>query len=300
MLPGIFSSSENKNGTSTGAFDSPYSLSEEVQFYHSTNQQRSSDKAYIVQPNINHRLSSFPSEFPSCKNHLNKRYSDEDSYESKSNSDAEFHTLPGISRIKKSRKDLTSDFFGHFQTQEPSHEEPNNFKQISSTSRKGSAHRIKRVVVCGKYGEICSELSITEVPKPAKIVSLSEVLRTSKRCSMVPPIETPRLTTKKKWRLGFGKSWGHSSTKSGLKAKKDNKPVDTIVCNETSSNVSMEGFESGSKENVYKQKKDTNEWQSDIAHRADSPLKVKSRKIRKQRSINEITAKGKFKLSHFF
>jgi len=29
-------------------------------------------------------------------------------------------------------------------------------------------------------------------------------------------------------------------------------------------------------------------------------LKVKSRKIRKQRSINEITAKGKFKLSHFF
>lgn len=97
--------------------------------------------------------------------------------------------------------------------------------------------------------------------------------------------------------MGFGKSLGHSCTKSGLKAKKDDKPVDTIVCNET---ISMEGFESGSKQNVYKQKKDTNEWQSDIVHRAYSPLKVKSRKIQKLRSINEITAKGKFELSHFF
>ncbi|XP_013465810.2 uncharacterized protein [Medicago truncatula] len=289
LLPGISSSSDNQNGTSAGAFDPPSSLSEEMQFYHSTSQQRSANKAYIVQPNTNHKLSSFPSEFPSCKNHLNKRYNDEDSYESESISDVEFHTLPGISRMKKSRKDLASDFFGQFQTQETSHEEPNNAKQISSSSRKGSAHRIKRVVVCGKYGEICSELSITEVPKPAKIVSLSEVLRTSKRCSMVPPIETPRLTTKKKWRrLGFGKSLGHSCTKSGLKAKKDDKPVDTIVCNET---ISMEGFESGNKQNVYKQKKDTNEWQSDIVHRAYSPLKVKSRKIQKLRSINEITAK---------
>ncbi|XP_073223764.1 uncharacterized protein [Cicer arietinum] len=284
---------DNQKGESTGAFDSPSSLCEEMQLYFSSSQQRSSDKASIVQPNTNHNLrpSSFSSKFLSCKNHLNKHRCNEDSYESESNSDAEFHLVHGVSRMKKLRRDFTSDCFGHFQTQEPSYEEPKSAMQMSSSSIKGNAHRIKRPVVCGKYGEISSELSITEVPEPAKLVFLSKVLKTSERC-MVPTIETPKLTTKKKWRrLDFGTCLDYSCFKSGLKAKKDNESKDTVMHDETNSDVSMEGFERVSKKNViYKGKRDTKERHGDIVSRADAPWKVKSRKIRKERSINEITA----------
>ncbi|RHN76962.1 hypothetical protein MtrunA17_Chr1g0149601 [Medicago truncatula] len=116
-----------------------------MQLCFSSSQQRSSIKASMVQPNTNHRPSSFSYKFLSCKNHLNKHYNNEDSYKSESYSDAVFH--------KKIRKDLTSDCFGHFQMQKPSYEEPNNAKPMSSSSRKESAHRIKRPVVCGKYGK---------------------------------------------------------------------------------------------------------------------------------------------------
>ncbi|XP_045822570.1 uncharacterized protein LOC123915468 isoform X5 [Trifolium pratense] len=293
LLPGISCSLNNQIGESPGSFDPPSSLSEEMQLYFSSSQQRSYNKVSIVQPITSHRPSSFSSKFLSCNNNnLNKHHRDEDCCESESNSHTEFHTLPGISRIKKSRKVFTSDCFGHFQMQVPHYDEPKNATQMLSSSRKGSAHRIKRPVVCGKYGEISSELSITEVPKPAKIVSLSKVLRTSKRC-MIPTTETPSLTAKKKQRtLGFETSWGHSCAKSGLKAKKDNESEYTIICDETNSDVSMEDFERGCKQTVvYKGKRDAKERQGDILSRADSPLKVKSREIRKQRSINEIITK---------
>ncbi|GAU15067.1 hypothetical protein TSUD_08050 [Trifolium subterraneum] len=293
LLPGISCSLDNQIGESPEAFDPPSSLSEEMQLYSSSSQQRSSNNVSIVQPTTSHRPSSFSSKFLSCNNNnLNKHHRDEDSCESESNSHAEFHTLPGISRIKKSRKVFTSDCFGHFQTQVPYYDGPKKFLRMLSSSSKGSAHRIKRPVVCGKYGEISSELSITEVPKPAKIVSLSKLLRTSKRC-MIPTTETPSLTAKKKWRtLGSGTSWGHSCAKSGLKAKKDNESEYTIICDETNSDASMEGFERGRKQTVfYKRKRDTKERQGDILIRADSPLKAKSGEIWKQRSINEIITK---------
>jgi hypothetical protein len=296
LLPGISCSLDNQIGESPGAFDPPSSLSEEMRLYFSSTQQRSSTKVSIVQPITSHGPSSLSSKFCSCNNNNpNKHHRDEDSCESESNSHAEFHTLPGISRIKKSRKVFTSDCFGNFQTKVPYYDEPKNATQVLSSSRKGSAHRIKRPVVCGKYGEISSELSITEVPKPAKIVPLSKVLRNSKRC-MIPTTETPGLTAKRKRRtLGLGTSWGHSCAKSGLKAKKDNESEYTIICDETNSDVSMEGFERAHKQTVvYKGKRDTKEGQGDILSRADSSLKVKSREIQKQRSINEIITEGKF------
>lgn len=82
--------------------------------------------------------------------------------------------------------------------------------------------------------------------------------------------------------------------KSGLKAKKDNESEDTKICNEINSDLSTEGFERGSKQNViYKGRRDTKERRGDIVSRASS-LKLKSTEIRKQRNINEITAKGNF------
>lgn len=288
LLPGISSSLHNDNGESTGVFNCPSSLSEEMQLYFSSSWRRSSDKA------------AFSSKFISRKNHLSKHHSDKDSCESESNSDAEFHTLPGISGIKKLRKDFTSDWFEHFQMQKTSSKEPINATERSSSSRKASAHRITRPVVCGEYGEISGGPLAGEVLKPAKIVSLSKVLKTSKRC-MVPTNGKPRLTTKKKWRrLSFGTSSGHCCVKPGLKATEDNESQSTTISDKTNTNVSMEDLERGSKPHViYKEKRDIKASQGDIVNRADAPLKGKRKDVRKQRSINELTAKGKFKL-HFF
>lgn len=301
LVPGIPSSLNNQNGESAGASDPPSSLSEEMLLYFSSSLQRSSNRDSIVQLSTKQGPSAFSSKFVSCKNHLSKHHNDRDSYESESNSDAEFHTLPGISRLKKLRSDFTSVCSGPFKTQEPSYEEPKNALQRSSSSKKPSPIRIKRPVVCGMYGEISSEPLTGEVPKPVKIFSLSKVLKTSKRC-MVPTIEKPKLTTKKKWRrLSFGTCSGHRCEKRGSKAKEDNEFQDTIICDQTKSDASMEIFEISSKRDViYKWKGDTKISQGDIVNRADIPVKVKSKELRKQRSINEITAKGRFKSSQLF
>ncbi|KAJ1407786.1 Jas TPL-binding domain [Sesbania bispinosa] len=209
-----------------------------------------------------------------------------------SNTDAGFHTLPEVSETKKLRKDLTSECSGHFQMQELSYLELENAKLKSFSSRKANAHRITRPVVCGKYGEISSGQLTREIPKPAKIVSLSKVLKTSKS-GMVLTNGKPRLTSKKKWkRLSFGTSGRHCRQKPGIETKEDNESQNTTVCNETNVDLSMEGVGRGSKPHViYEGKRDIKIRQGDcIVNRADAPLKPKSKEIRKQRSINELTA----------
>ncbi|XP_061376429.1 uncharacterized protein LOC133318449 isoform X2 [Gastrolobium bilobum] len=292
LSSGIPSLLHNKNGESTEVFNSPSNMSKEMQLCFSSSQQRSSIKASFVQPSTKQRHSAFSSKFLSGKNHLSKHRNEKDSYESESNSDAEFHTLPEISGIKKLRKDFTSDCSGHFQMQETDYEEPENAKLRPFSSRMENAHRIIRPVVCGKYGEISSGKLSIEVPKPAKIVSLCKVLKAAKRC-MVPTNGKPRVTSKKKWkRLNFGTSSGHCSGKSG-KTMEDNETVNTIICNETNVDMSMEHLEMGSKPLVICEgKKDTKSKVCDsIVNRANAPLKVKSKEIRKQRSIYELTVK---------
>ncbi|KAK7320672.1 hypothetical protein VNO77_30365 [Canavalia gladiata] len=259
-----------KNDEGTGIPSCSSSLSKEMQMHFLSSLQRSSSNK--------ERCSAFSSKFLSCKNHLNKHDTDKVSYESESNSDTEFHTLPEVSGTKKLRKDFTSDCFELFQMQEPAYEEPENVKLKPFSCRKENANRITRPVVCGKYGEI-SNGQAREVPLKAKIVSLSKVLKNSKRC-MVPKIGKPRLTSKKKWkRLSIGTSSGHCCGNLGLKTKEDNETQNTIICNEINVDVSMEGLERCGKLSViYQGKKYT-------------PLKTKNKEIRKQRSINELTAK---------
>ncbi|TKY58110.1 Bromodomain and PHD finger-containing protein 3 [Spatholobus suberectus] len=281
-----------KNGEGAGILNSSSSLSKEMQMHSLSSLKRSSNKSSFVQSSNKQRHSAFSSKFLCCKNHPSKHQSYKIGFESQSNSDAEFNTLPGVSGTKKLKKDLTSDCFEHFQIQEPAYEEPENAKLRPFSCRKENAHRITKPIVCGKYGEISNGQLARGVQKPAKIVSLSKILKTSKRC-MVHTNGKPRLTSKKKWkRLNIGTSSGHCCGNPGLKIKEDNETQNTVICNETNVDVSMEDLERGGKPPVYKGKKDAKAKRGDsVGNRADAPLKVKAKEIRKQRSINELTAK---------
>ncbi|XP_028208547.1 uncharacterized protein LOC114391790 isoform X1 [Glycine soja] len=283
-----------KNEEGAGICNSSSSLSREMQMHSLSSLKKSSNKSSFVQPSNKQKHTAYSSKFLSCKNRLNKHQSFKVGYESESSSDAEFHTLPGVSGTKKLEKDLSSDCFEQFQMQELAYEEPENDKLRPFSCRKENAHRITRpVVVCGKYGEISNGHLAREVQKPAKIVSLSKVLKSSKRC-MGHTNGKPRLTSKKKWkRLSIETSSGHCCRNPGLKIKEHNETENTIFLNETNVDVSMEDLERGGKPPaVYKGKRDAKAKQGDsVGNRANISLKVKNKEIRKQRSINELTAK---------
>ncbi|XP_020235631.1 uncharacterized protein LOC109815338 isoform X3 [Cajanus cajan] len=276
-----------RNGEGAGISNSSSSLSKEMQTHSLCSPQKSSDKSSFVQPCNKQRHYAFSSKFFSRKNHLNQHHSYKVGSESESNSNAEFHTLPGVSGTKKLKKDPTSDCFEQFQMQETVYEEPENVRLFSC--RKRNAHRITRPVVCGKYGEISNGQLAGGLQKPAKIVSLSKVLKYSKRC-MGHANGKPKLTSKKKWkRLSMGTSSGNP----GLEIKEGIKTRNTIICNETNVDVSMEDLERGGKPPVvYVGKKDDKAKQVDsVGNSANVPLRVKSKEVRKQRSINELIAK---------
>ncbi|XP_057422911.1 uncharacterized protein LOC130716892 isoform X3 [Lotus japonicus] len=287
----------NEDGESTVLFKTHSSLSKVTQMYFSCSHQRSSNKTSISQPSTKQRHAAFSSKFLSCNNHPSKNLSDKDSHDSESNIDARFQTLPEVSGINKLKKGFTSDCFGNSQMPDLSYTEHGNAKLRSFNSRKANAHRTTRPVVCGKYGEISSGHSAIEESKPAKIVPLSKVLNTSKRC-MVPTNGKSRLTSKKnRKRWKFGTSSGHYCGQPGLKTEEDDETHNTTICNESNIDMSMEDLVRGSKPYVmYKgMKDDTKTTECDkIVNRADAQLKVKKKEIRKQRSINELTAKENY------
>ncbi|KAL2318050.1 hypothetical protein Fmac_031926 [Flemingia macrophylla] len=206
-----------RNGEGAGISNSSSSLSKEIQMHSLSCLQQLSDKSSFVQPCNKQRHSAFPSKFLPCKNHLNQNNSYKVGFELESNSDARFHTLPGVSGTEKLKKDPTSDCFELFQMQEPVYEEPEDQRPFSC--REKNAHRITRPVVCGKYGELSNGQLARGLQKPAKIVPLSKILKHSKRC-MGLPNGKPKLTSKKKWkRLGIGNSSGNP----GLEIEEDNK-----------------------------------------------------------------------------
>ncbi|KAK7383482.1 hypothetical protein VNO78_29161 [Psophocarpus tetragonolobus] len=273
-----------KNDEGDGTFNSSSSLSKEVQMHSLCSLQTSSNKQ---------KQTAFSSKFLSCKNRLNNHHIYNVGYESESDSDAELHTLPGVSVTKKLKKDPISDCFEQFQMQDPADEEPKNAKLMPFSCRKENSHRITRPVVCGKYGQISNVHLARGVQKPAKIVALSKVLKSSKRC-MGHTNGKHRLTSKKKWkRLSIGTSSLHCCSNPGLKIKKHNEANNTIIFNETSVDVSMEDLERGGKPPVvYKRKKYVKAKQGDtVGKTAYVPLKVKNKEIQKQRSINELTAR---------
>lgn len=63
----------------------------------------------------------------------------------------------------------------------------------SSSWQVNVCQRMSRPMVCGKYGELSDGKQIGVMSKPAKIVSLSRILKFAKRCTL-PQNQNPRLT----------------------------------------------------------------------------------------------------------
>ncbi|XP_057721971.1 uncharacterized protein LOC130936023 isoform X1 [Arachis stenosperma] len=234
---------------------SPFLLhnkNDERQMYFPSTQRKSS-------ANAKHKHTSLSPKFPG-KHFLSARHSDkEDSYVSESSSDDEFHSLHDVPRRKKQRADFPSDCVGHFQMQDPDLEETEIGKVESMFTRGTNANRITRPIVCGEYGEICSEQLAGELPKIPKFVSLSKVLKSAKRCKV------PRLTSKKKLkRLSFGSN-EHCCGQPGLER----------------GNASLV---------IFKGKRESKAIHGNSIVNI-APLKLKNKEIRKVRSINELTAK---------
>jgi len=284
----------SKNDEGAEIFNSSSSLSKEMQMHSLSSLQKSFNKSSFVQP-CNERIqSAFSSKFVSCKNHLSKHLSCKVAYGSQSDSYAEFRSFPGVSGTKKLRKNLTSDCFEQFRMQEPSYEEPENADLWPFSCRKENDHRIRRPVVCGKYGEISNGHLSKEVQKPAKIVSLNKVLKSSKRC-MSYTNGKPRLTSKKKWkRLSIGRDIGYCCGNRGLKITEHIETQNTIIYGEANVDMSLEDLERGGKQDAKAKAKHGVR----VGNRENVPLKVKNKDIRKHRSINELTAKGEFEQSY--
>ncbi|XP_017430072.1 uncharacterized protein LOC108337982 isoform X4 [Vigna angularis] len=275
----------NKNNEDAEIFNSSSNLSKEMQMHSLPSLQKSFNKSSFVQSCNTRIQSAFASKFVSCKNRRSKHLIHKVSYESLSDSDAEFHSPPVFSGTKRLRKNLTSDF-EQFHIQEPSYEEPENGKLRPFLCRKENHHRT-RPVVCGKHGEICKEHLAKEVQKPAKIVSLRKVLKSSKRC-MSHTNGKPRLTSKKQWKkLSIGTDSGSFCGNHGLKIKEHGETQTTIIYNEANVDMSLEDLERGGKQDAKAKAKQGVR----VGNRENVRLKTKNKDIRKHRSINELTAK---------
>ncbi|KAI4316365.1 hypothetical protein L6164_024351 [Bauhinia variegata] len=265
LYPSVIScTSHNENGESAGVADFPSCLSKEMPLYSASGQQGSITRACFVQPTAKQRFSAAPSKFINCKSRLSKYHSvrdGQDSYESELNSDAEFYKLSEVSERKKFREDIT-------------YVELENANLKSSFSRLENAHRNTRPVVCGKYGEICSE-KLAEEQKPAKIVSLSKVLKASERCKAFINCK-PTLTSKRKWKK--------------LNSKEDHGTENAVLSGDTNVNLSMEDLKIKPITNCNVKIDGKAKHGDNIVDTAHASLKLKCKEIRK-RSIYELTAK---------
>lgn len=295
MFPsGIPSLLHNENDESTGVSDFPSNLSKEMKMYFASSQQRSKSST---------QKRAFSSKFLSCKSHLRKNQGvidEQNSNESETDCDAEFNKFAEVSGRRKLRKDLTSESFRQFEKQEPACEETENAMLNSFYSRQVNAFRKTRPVVFGKYGEISGGMLAGDVPKPAKIVSLSKVLKASEKCE-VPKNGKPGLTSKTKGnKLSSGTSKGHCFGNTGLETKDNHGTSNALVCDETNVDISKEDLKTSNKPLVIcKVKRDVKPEQvGSIVERIHAPLKLKSKEVRK-RSIYELTAKGECVVFNF-
>ena len=251
----------------------------------------------IIRPNSKRRFSS-------ATTHSHKRGVREDDNQTELNGDADFCKNPEVSGRKKLRKCFTSGTSRKFRMQESTHEEDEETEKYNSVGCVGTpssqqlnlCSRKARLVVCGKYGEISNG---KDVSKPAKIVPLSRILKTARRCTL-PKNCKPRLNSMRELRKAnstridlccdkFTDLKNGSSVAICDKINLDNstEETDKVWCSED---------EQFAKSILVKENDDKREKNYIILHsNAPSQSKLKCKEIRK-RSIYELTVKGKNRL----
>lgn len=227
----------------------------------------------------------------------------EDDYQMELNSNSNLGKIHDLSGTKKLKRAWTSDCIRKSQMEEQTHVDSKNtvrcksfgFMKASSGCEGSICFRKTRPVVCGKYGEISSGEHTGDASWPVKIVPLSKVLKTARRCAL-PENCKPKVSFPKELKKAqFGGS------DADLKKEEESGIHDASICNEINIDPSVEGDKiRPNRDKLFVDEKSTSEKECDnegkkkcktLNTSVHAKLKPKSKEIRK-RSLLELTEKG--------
>ncbi|KAJ0091724.1 hypothetical protein Patl1_12527 [Pistacia atlantica] len=115
----------------------------------------------------------------------------EDDYQMELNSNSNLGKIHDLSGTKKLKRGWTSDCLRKSQMEEQTHVNSKNTVRCKSFGfMKVSSLRKTRPVVCGKYGEISSGEHTGDASWRVKLVPLSKVLKTARKCSLPENCQT--------------------------------------------------------------------------------------------------------------
>lgn len=267
----------------------------------------------ITQSSCNPRLHiSSSAKKPSHRSDLHRLNNDKDRemnsvFQTELNGGTNSCEIAEVSGGNKCKRDCSSNAFRQFQIQESSQENAKKTKFSSvdgfkptSSQQVNIGHRKARPIVCGKYGELADGSLTGELSKPAKLVPLSRVLNSARKCTLLEHCN-PKSTSKrelKKRNLGGAVICNTYD----LKTEKFNKCHNATVCgkiNDTSMRKKRKECSSGDgkfHKELFSLEKQGDD-QSEKDHRkldgiTHTRLQLKPKEIRK-RSIYELTEKGK-------
>ena len=262
--------------------------------------------AYTIGPSFKRRRSALSSAKNfSRKRDVDKLYTDgegEDGYQTQAKGKTEFLSIHEVCGAKRIRLDRTADAFRQFCMQESSHRKTVKYNSVgcikaSSSLKLDVSNRREKPVVCGKYGVISNGKLAIDVPKPAKIFSLTRILKTAKKCTLTANNEL-RTSIRQLKKARLRGSNGCFNEISNLMKEKENDIQNATRSNEENPGNSMKETEKGfvsedtihadelpmsKRERAYGSKKD--------ASYHNTRLKPKYKEIRK-RSLYELTGKG--------
>ncbi|XP_031279661.1 uncharacterized protein LOC116138078 isoform X3 [Pistacia vera] len=221
----------------------------------------------------------------------------EDDYQMELNSNSNLGKIHDLSGTKKLKRGWTSDCLRKSQMEEQTHVNSKNTVRCKSFGfMKVSSLRKTRPVVCGKYGEISSGEHTGDASWRVKLVPLSKVLKTARKCSL-PENCKPKVTYPKEL-----KKAQFCGSDADLKKEEESGIHHASICNEMNIDPSVEGDKirpNGNK--LFVDEKSTSEEECDnegkkkcrtLNSSGHAKLKPKSKEIRK-RSLLELTKKGR-------
>ncbi|PON71299.1 Methyltransferase [Parasponia andersonii] len=191
----------------------------------------------------------------------------------------------------------------------PSNDEAGTVKKYISLGRLKSSIILQenmcgwksKPIVCGNYGELSNRGLVGGMSKPAKIVPLSNVLKSAKRCTLP---KSGKLTSMKELKKTDNDGTdGLSNGFHHLETEKESRSHNAAICSEINIDSSLEKLRDGcsSSNTKYDEENSMLETQThdrskkDIGKEDSIPharLKPRTKEIRK-RSIHELTVDGK-------
>ncbi|PRQ26681.1 putative histone-lysine N-methyltransferase transcription regulator PHD family [Rosa chinensis] len=211
------------------------------------------------------------------------------------------YEIAEVSGGETGKRDCSTNAFSQFQIEESSQEDAKKTKcnsvdgfKSTSSQQVNIGHRKARPIVCGIYGELTDGSLTGQMSKPAKLVPLSRVLNSSRKC-MLPKHCNSKSTSMRKRNLGGDVICNTYD----LKTEKYNKCCNaTVKINDTSMRKKKKERSTGDGEfhkELFSLEKQ-GDAQSEKDHRkldgiTHTQSQLKPKEIRK-RSIYELTEKG--------